>query len=150
MGGKIKFFYNGMLLSLVGLLMRGVQLFLGAYVSRAVGAEGVGLNTLVMTAFSFALTLATSGVGLTVTRLTATAVGGGTPGEDRRILKGAVVYALIFSSLATAVLLLLSGVIGSRLLGDGRATLSLQILAFSLIPSAMTSVISGYFVGRRL
>lgn len=149
MGGKIKFFYNGMLLSLVGLLMRGVQLFLGAYVSRAVGAEGVGLNTLVMTAFSFALTLATSGVGLTVTRLTATAVGGGTPGEDRRILKGAVVYALIFSSLATAVLLLLSGVIGSRLLGDGRATLSLQILAFSLIPSAMTSVISGYFVGLR-
>ncbi len=147
MNRKKKFLYNGMLLTSVGLVMRGVQLVFGAYISRAVGAEGVGLNTLVMTVFSFALTFATSGISLTVTRLTATAVGEGREEDGGKILKGAVLYSLIFSSLATVALFLLSGILGSRLLGDSRATLSLQILAFSLIPAAMSAVISGYFVG---
>lgn len=147
MSRKMKFFYDGMLLTAVGLVMRGTQLIFGAYISRAVGAEGVGLNTLVMTVFSFALTFATSGISLTVTRLTATAIGEGREEGGSRVLRGAAIYALIFSSLATAALFFLSGILGSRLIGDGRATLSLQILSFSLIPSAMSAVISGYFVG---
>ena len=42
---KTKFIYNGVLLTAVGLAMRGTQLLFGAYVARAVGAEGVGINT---------------------------------------------------------------------------------------------------------
>ena len=43
---KRKFIYNGIVLTLVGFAMRGVGLFLGAYVSAAIGAEGMGLQGL--------------------------------------------------------------------------------------------------------
>lgn len=146
---KRRFFLNGLLLTLVGVSMRSVTMLFGAYTSRAVGAEGVGLYTLVMTVYSFAVTLATSGVSLTVTRLTASAIGEGRGGEVGRILRGAVAYALIFGMLATLILFVGSDFIGEHILCDTRTSLSLRLLALSLIPAALSSVFSGYFVGVR-
>ena len=99
MTNRKKFFFNGAILSAVGLSMRTVGLIFGAFVTRAIGAEGMGLYTLVMTVYSFALTLATSGIGLTVTRLVAAAIGDGRKRDVGRILRGAVLYALLFSLL---------------------------------------------------
>ena len=147
MSSRRRFFYNGLLLTLVGIAIRTVQLTLGAYISGKVGAVSLGLNTLVMTVYGFALTFATSGVSLTVTRLVADAIG---RGEGRvRIVLSAGVYALGFSGVATLVLLIFGGVIGKSVVGDVRAVGALQILSLSLIPAALSSVISGYFVGVR-
>ena len=147
MRGRKRFFYNGILLTLVGIAMRTVQLTLGAYISRSVGAEAVGVNTLVMTVYGFALTFATSGVSLTVTRLVADAIGRGQ--GSRRVVVGAGVYALIFSTVASLILMVLGGIIGTEIVGDSRAVACLQILSLSLIPAALSAVISGYFVGVR-
>ena len=147
MRGRKRFFYNGILLTLVGLAMRTVHLTLGAYISQRVGAESLGLNTLIMTVYGFALTFATSGISLTVTRLVADAIGRGE--SRRRIVYGAGGYALIFSGIACIVMLFFAGLIGKRVIGDARATCCLQILSLSLIPASLSSVISGYFVGVR-
>ena len=96
MSDKYKFFRSGALLTAVGLAMRTVSMFFGAFVTRSVGAEGVGLFTLVMTVYSFAVTLATSGVSLTVTRLVAAAIGQGKEEDVSRVLRGAVAYSLFF------------------------------------------------------
>ncbi len=147
MSGRKRFFYNGLLLTLVGIVMRTVQLTLGAYVSRSIGAESLGLNTLIMTVYGFTLTFASSGLGLTVTRLVADAIG---RGESRRsIVFSAGIYSLFFSLVASGVLLFLGGIIGERIVGDVRAVASLQILALSLIPTSLSAVISGYFIGVR-
>ncbi len=147
MTNRTKFFYNGLLLTAVGLSIRTVGLIFGAFVSRAVGAEGTGLYTLIMTVYSFAVTFASSGISLTVTRLCAEAVGKDEESEVRRILKGAVLYALVFSGLASAVLFFGAGAFAVRIIADERARLSLRILSFSLIPAALSAVFSGYFVG---
>ena len=145
-----KFIINGILASLVGIALRTVTLIFGAYISRVVGAEGVGLNTLVMSVYSFALTFATSGVGLTVTRLVAAHIGEGRECDIGRIMRGATLYALAFSFTATAVLSFSSGLLATAFLGDRRAVFSLQILSLSLIPSALSGVIGGYFIARRM
>jgi len=44
------------MLSVVGLAMRFVGMLFAAYVSRAIGAEGVGLYSLVTTVYTFAIT----------------------------------------------------------------------------------------------
>ena len=49
MSKRVRFFYNGLLLSAVGLVMRAVGLFLGAYISGVIGAEGIGLQSLIGT-----------------------------------------------------------------------------------------------------
>lgn len=144
-----RFFSNGIIMTIVGLALRTVGLIFGAYISRAVGAEGVGLNTLITTVYSFALTFATSGISLTVTRLVASHIGDGDTTRISVTLRSSFIYALIFSGAATAVLAGLSGVFATAVIGDPRAVLPLQILSLSLIPEALLGVISGYFIGVR-
>ena len=146
---KKRFLINGALLTAVGIAMRTVSLFFNAYVTRAVGAEGVGLYTLVMTVYNFGVTFATAGISLTVTRLVAKAKGEGRSSDVTRILLGAVLYALIFSALASCVLFFGGNILAEHVLSDARAGISLRILAPSLIPLAMISVFSGYFIGVR-
>ena len=40
-----RFFYNGILLTALGISMRTVSLFFNAFITRTIGAEGVGLYT---------------------------------------------------------------------------------------------------------
>ncbi len=147
MSYKIKFFRRGMLLTAVALAMKTVGMFFGAYISKTVGAEGVGLYTVIMTVYSFAVTLATSGISLTVTRLVASAIGEDKRGEVSGILKGALIYSLSFGLLASLLLYFGASFIGGHILLDERTVYSLKLLSFSLIPIALTSVFSGYFVG---
>lgn len=148
MSKKKNFLFNGLILTLVGLVMRAVALFLGAYISGVIGAEGIGLQSLIGTVYSLAVTLATSGVGLSVTRLVAASIGDG-QGEGERILRGAFIYAAVFGSAATVFLLLLSAPVGIYFLADVRVVKALRILSLSLLPMALSSVISGYFVAVR-
>ncbi len=147
MSARKKFFFNGTLLTIVGLSMKTASLLFGAFVSRTVGAEGTGLYTLVMTVYSFAVTFATSGISLTVTRLVAAAIGEGKREDISGILRGSVLYSLGFSFVASLVLFFGAGFFGERVLLDSRSVFSLRILSASLVPAALSSVFSGYFVG---
>ena len=147
MGRAKEFIKSGIMMSAVGLAMRTAAMLFGAFVSRTVGAEGTGLYTLVMTAYSFAITFATSGISLTVTRLVASAIGEGSEGRVSGILKSAFLYTLAFGAMATVGLFCGADFIGERILGDYRTAASLRILAFSLIPASLSAVLSGYFVG---
>lgn len=144
---KRRFLFNGLVLTLVGFAMRGSALLLGAYIAGAIGAEGIGLQGLIATVYSLAVTLATSGVSLSVTRLVASSIGEG--GGESGILRGAFLYATFFGIFATALLLILSEHIGVAILLDGRTVAALRILALSLLPMALSGVISGYFVAVR-
>ena len=147
MVGKRKFIYNGIVLTLLGFAIRGVALFLGAYVASLIGAEGVGLQGLIATVYSFAVTFATSGVSLSVTRLVAASIGAGE--GSKYILKGAFIYAFCFGLVASAVLFIFADFIGMVILADMRVASSLRILSLSLLPISLSAVISGYFVSVR-
>lgn len=149
MNNKKRFFYNGIMLTAVGIAMRTVALFFNAFVTQKIGAEGMGLYTIVMTVYGFAVTFATSGISLTVTRLVASAKGENREEDTRSILLGAILYVLAFSIISTAVLFFGSSFIAVKILNDIRADKALKILAPSLIPLSLVSVFSGYFVGVR-
>ena len=135
MSAKRKFIYNGIVLTLVGFAMRGVALFLGAYISSEIGAEGIGLQGLIATVYSFAVTFATSGVSLSVTRLVASSIGEGRGGG--RVMRGAFLYALCFGAVATAILFIFADLIGAVILSDVRIAVALRILSLSLLPIAL-------------
>ena len=65
MENKKKFLYNGIMLTAVGIAMRTAAMFFNAFVTQKIGAEGMGLYTIVMTVYGFAVTFATSGISLT-------------------------------------------------------------------------------------
>lgn len=144
MTNKKRFMRDGIMLSAVALVTRSVAILFSAFISGAIGSEGVGLFTLVMTVYSFALTLATSGVGLAVTRIVAAS-----PENRRGSLVAALTYSSVFGTLSCLLLLLLSPFICRRLLSSEEAISLIRILAFSLPPVALTVAFNGYFVGVR-
>ncbi len=147
MTNKQRFFINGMLMSLVGIAVRSVSLLFNSFITHKIGAEGIGLFTLIGTVYSFAVTFSTSGISLTVTRLVSAKLGEGRGEEVPRILRSAVLYALIFGSFATLVLFVGAEYFGVSVLSDARTVRPLRILALSLVPIALSSVYSGYFIG---
>lgn len=147
MTNRKRFFYNGILLTVVGLAIRTVGVAFNSYITKTVGAEGIGLYTLIMTVYSFAITFATSGLNLTVTRLVAQDVGENCGRGVPKIMRNALIYALVFSISASLVLFFFSSYFGNSVLGDGRTVLPLRILAASLVPIALSSLFGGYFVG---
>lgn len=149
MSGLSRYLKNAVVLVGASLFMRSVSLFFNAYVSGKIGAEGMGLFSLVMSVYGFAVTFATSGINLAVTRLVAEAMGEGREGEVRAVLRRAVLHALVFGGTASAVLFCFAEPIGLSLLGDARTVPSLRLLSFSMLPIALSSVFSGYFTAVR-
>ncbi len=144
-----RYFLNAILLSLSALVMRSVGVAFNVYVTGKVGAEGMGILSLVGSAYGFAVTFATSGISLAVTRLCAETVivapEAVAAKRRRRIITAAVLYSLIFGGVAGAVLYFGADYIGVRLLGDARTVTSLQVWAVTLAPTALCSALSGYF-----
>ena len=147
MNRRKRFFINGILLTLVGLAIRSVSIAFNSYITKSVGAEGIGLFTLIMNIYGFAITFATSGISLTVTRLVAEAIGQDREGECRKIMRNAVLYCLIFSLTAGMVMFLFADRFSLSFVGDERSAVCLRILALSLVPISLSSAIGGYFVG---
>ena len=149
MTDKRRFFKSGAMLAAVALAMRGVSLLFNSYITEKVGAEGMGLLSLTMSVYAFAVTFATSGISLAVTRLVAAALGRSEGERARRVLRAAFLYACVFGGVAAVSLYFGSDLLSVRVLGDIRTRASLRLLSLSLLPIALSSVYSGYFVAVR-
>lgn len=144
-----RYFINAILMSVSALIMRSIGVAFNVYVTGKVGAEGMGVLSLVGSAYGFALTFATSGISLAVTRLCAETVFIAPEGEGERrlhrIITVSAVYALIFGGVAGGTLYFGADYIGTVLLGDKRCVISLRVWAVTLAPTALCCALSGYF-----
>ena len=144
-----RFFINAILLTAAQLFMRAVSVAFNVYVSNRIGAEAMGLFSLITGVYGFALTLATSGIHLAVTRLV---TGYSSHGNNKcvlKVIKNAVIYCTFFGCLAGTLLWTLSSPIGIHLLEDERTILSLKIFALALPPISISSALNGYFTAVR-
>ena len=146
---KKAFLFNALLLTGAALLMRTIGISFRVYLSNQIGAEGIGLYSLVLTIYMFVTTFATAGISLSVTRLVTDALAQGQPGLARRVTKKCFVFSLLMSLFAGCVLFFLAGDIGAFWLKDARAVLPLRILAPSLPFMAISACFRGYFFAVR-
>lgn len=144
-----KIFWDALLLTATSLLMRTVGIWFQVTVSNRAGAEVMGLYTLMAGVYGFALTLATSGIYLGVTRLVAELLSDNDQRRIKGFMKTACLYAALCGCFASMVLFSCSHVIGTRWLSDPRTVPSLRLFAFSLPFIALSSVFSGYFTAVR-
>ena len=144
-----RLFWNALLLTSATLLMRTVGVCFQVYVSNRVGAEAIGLYSLMSGVYGFALTLATSGINLGVTRIVVDAIGEGRHEAISPAMKKALAYALFFGCLSAILLAIGAPVIGTRWLHDARTVTSLRLFAITLPLIAISSALNGYFVAVR-
>ena len=145
---RYRFIMNGVVLALAGIIIRTIAVSFNGYISRRIGAEGMGLYSLVMSVYGLAVTLASSGVNLAAVRLTAEAVAAGEGrGSVGGIMRRAALYGLSFGLLSAFAVFFSAGFVGNVLLGDPRTVISLRAMAFSMPAISVTSAIAGYFTG---
>jgi len=142
-------FRNAILLAAASLLMRTAGVSFQVYVSNRAGAEAMGLYSLLFGVYGFALTLATSGIHLGVTRLVVDAVGKHRPDRVPTVLRRATLYALGFGILASFLLFSFADLIGSVWLRDVRTVSSLRLLSITLPLISLSSAWGGYFTAVR-
>lgn len=144
-----KYFINALILSACTLLMRTVAVAFNAFCVNRVGNEGMGLFSLVMSVYTFAVTLATSGVNLAATRLVALYFGKNEGASVKSAMRKCFLYSAFFGTLSSALLFVFSSFAASHFLNEPRAAMSIRALSLSLLPLSLCSAFSGYFAAVR-
>ena len=137
----------------VSIAIRYISVAFNVYLTNKIGTVAMGLFTLVSSVYGFALTLATSGISLATTKLVSEALGGleekNRASTVKAIMKKSLAFAFFISLAVSIGLYLLSPIIAERILKDMRTLTALKVLSYTLVPIALSSSISGYFVAVR-
>ena len=144
-----KYLANGTLMTVVALALRGLAVAFNAYVSKKIGAEALGLYTLLGSVYGFAFTLALSGINLTTTRLVSDAIGVGSTQKVHISMRKCIGYSLFFGGLASILLLCLAEPISIGILKDARVIKPLKLCGATLPIIALGSCFNGYFTAIR-
>ena len=137
--------FNTMLLTTTSLLMRTIGMVFQVYLSKKIGASGIGLFQLIMSVSALASTFAISGIRFAATRIISEELGRQNEVGVKPAVLRCTVYALVFGFGAMAILFTSSEFVGTKCIGDIRTVLSLRLLSLSLPCLALSAVFGGYF-----
>ena len=144
-----KFFINGIVLTVTSVFMRFISVVFNVYITKKIGSEGMGLFSLVLSVYTFAVTFATSGINLASTRLVSCELVKNSRTGVKQAMKKCLLYGLIFGCASFVCLYFGAEKIAIICLGDVRCIRSLKILAVSLPFLALSSALGGYFCAVR-
>lgn len=144
-----RFLFNAATLTITGLAARMIGLWFRIYMSNKIGAQGIGLFQLISSVFYFAVTFATSGITLAVTRLVTDCIAKNQKNQIKHIISICLFVSITLSAACSLLLFVFSDWIGINFLHDARTILSLKVLAPCLPFMAVSACFRGYFYAMR-
>lgn len=143
------FFLNAIILTITSLIIRCIIMFFNSYISQKIGAEAVGLYGLVMSIYSFAITISLSGINLATTKLIAEEIAIGKIQNAKKIVNKCFLFCIIFSGIAIFLLITLSPLICKTWLHGKISIKPFYLISISLPFLSMSSCLTGYFTAMR-
>ncbi len=143
------FVINVLIMTSTAILMQTIGIVFSVYISNKIGAEGVGIFQLIMSVYTFAITLATSGINLAATRIASEESAKNNQSGSLKAIGQCLKLSLLLGIVSCILLLLLSNIITSKCFHNKVSNLPLQIIAFSLPFISMSAAINGYFSATR-
>lgn len=139
------FFINGIILTSTSLLMRGIGLIFNIYVANQVGSETLGIFSLIMSIYMFAITVATSGIGTACTCLVSEEFEKSNYVNGLKVVKTCIIFALILGILASILIVVFAPFVSYYWLNNSVSPLPIYAIALGLPLISISSVIGGYF-----
>lgn len=126
-----------------GIISRILGFFYRIFLSRTIGASGLGQFQLIFPVFTLCLAISSSGIQTAISRFVASKENG-----------KKYFYAGLFFSVAISLVLSFGIYYGAPLLADSilkepRAEGLLQVLSFALVPACIHSCFNGYYYGKK-
>lgn len=144
-----KFLINGFIITITTLILRCISMFFNAYISGKIGTEALGLYGLIMSVYSFAITISLSGINLATTKIVSEEIAIGNGNNAPKIIKKCLLFSILFGAIASIFLVTLSPLICTKWLHNRISSVPFYIASFSLPFISMASCLSGYFTAVR-
>ena len=143
------FIINGTILTFTSIFLQFIGVSFGVYISNRIGQEAVGLYQLLMSVYSFGITLALSGINLTCMRIISEELAKESLGNVKGAIKKCLLYSLLFGLLSFFVLSISSSLIATNILHSKIESKTICIMALALPFVSICSCINGYFSAVR-
>ncbi|MBE6022160.1 MAG: hypothetical protein E7231_02855 [Cellulosilyticum sp.] len=137
------------LLTATSFFTRTIGMISSVYLSKALGAEGMGIYEIVMSIYMTAAIFASAGLSVTVSRMIAEALGKGNSPHIMHIMKVAFTFALTTSFIASTLLFALAPQMTEFFVHDTTAATGLRFLSLSIPFITCSSCFKGYFYATK-
>ena len=146
---KNKLVKGTFILTFSGLLSRFIGFFYRVFLSRAIGAEGLGLYQIVFPLYMLAYSITVSGIQTSISKFVSMEIGKKNGTGAKTYLSIGLVMSLCLSALCGLILYHYADFIAVSWLGDKRCIPLLSVLSFSFIPCCIHACINGYYYGLK-
>ena len=125
--------------------MRGIGIIFNIYVANQVGSETLGIFSLIMSIYMFAITIATSGIGTACTCLVSEEFEKNNHVNGLKVVKTCIIFALFLGILASKLILVFAPLVSYYWLNNSVSPTPIYAIALGLPLISISSVIGGYF-----
>lgn len=119
------------------------------YVSNKIGSEAVGVFSLVMSVYMFAITLATSGLSLACTCIVSEEFSKNNFNNGLKAVKSCLTFSLFLGLGSSFLVILFSNIISQNWLNSMVSSIPIYLISVGLPFISISSVINGYFSAVR-
>ena len=139
------FLINGAILTLATLFMRGIGLIFNIYISNKVGTEAIGIFSLIMSIYTFAITIATSGIGIACTYIVSEQFAKKDYLTGINATKTCICFSILLSIVSAIIVFLIAPFASQNWLKSTVSNIPIYVIGIGLPFIAVSSVINGYF-----
>lgn len=139
------FFINGIILTITALAMRGIGLLFNIYVANKVGSEAIGIFSLIMSVYGFAITVATSGLGIACTCVVSEEFAKKNYINGLKAVKTCILFAIFLGLASSFLVILFAPIISFTWLKSSVSEIPIYFISLGLPLISVSSVIGGYF-----
>lgn len=146
---KSSFITGTLLLTLAGVLTRIIGFFYRIFLSRIIGAEGLGIYQLISPVMALGFAITAAGIQTSISRFVSTEIGRKNPTGAKLYLYTGLFLSLFLSAITSIFIWKWAPFIATAWLGDARCAPLLSVLSLSFVPSCIHACINGYYYGLK-
>lgn len=143
------FVFNTFILLLSSIILQVITMFFNIYISNTIGEEAIGVFSLVMSVYTFGITLASAGINIASTRVVAEELACKNEIGAKKAAKRCVLFSLIFGSFASLIFFIFADFITIHCLHNRISKNVIYLICIALPFISMSSAINGYFTAVR-
>ncbi|WP_176720482.1 stage V sporulation protein B [Desulfuribacillus stibiiarsenatis] len=144
---KQTFIKGTLILIAASLISRVLGFVYRIFLSRIIGAEGMGLFQMAFPILILIITIVTAGLPVAISKLVAEAVVENTRRRVRRILYLSFLIVTVLSAIFTVLLIYYAPMISTTFLQDERSYYALVAMSPIITIAALSAILRGYFQG---
>lgn len=146
---KKSIFKGALILTLANIITKILGFFYRVYMSKVIGAEGMGLFQLIMPLYMLVWSISSSGFSTTISKLISEENAKKQYSNSKMILNQSLITSTLIAIILSVILFKYSEYIAIKIFKDERIVMSLKIMTLCFPFMAAGSCVRGYFFGSQ-